>query len=62
VSITAANATNKLFEASLLIIFTHSVDSIYWQMSSLLLGDNTKWLLSAPRSWTMTHVSRTCGN
>jgi superfamily II DNA helicase RecQ len=29
VSITAANATNKLFEASLLILFTHSVDSIY---------------------------------
>ena len=28
-SITAANATNKLFEASLLILFTHSVDSIY---------------------------------
>jgi hypothetical protein len=28
VSITAANATNELFEASLLILFTHSVDSI----------------------------------
>ena len=29
VSITVANATNELFEASLLILFTHSVDSIY---------------------------------
>ena len=29
VSITAANATNELFEASLLILFTHSIDSIY---------------------------------
>ena len=28
VSITVANATNELFEASL-ILFTHSVDSIY---------------------------------
>ena len=30
-------------------------------MPSLLLGDNTKWLLSAPRSWTTMHVLRTCG-
>ena len=29
VSITAANATNELFEASLLILFTHSVNSAH---------------------------------